>query len=278
MKLEMKSKLFICLAFSVLSAAGQDNLNYLKANAVRISDPKILSDSVYNLLSGYQVIMFGEMHGTNESAQIVNGLTNLYTRKGDSVFVGLEIPPELMSRYTALGTDSSIYQSDFFRSPPYLDGRESFAWANLISVLNKNSKVRVFFFDINSGEDKNSDRDFVMASKIKKQFESRPKWKMITLSGNYHNRISNPASMTSVLKRNFNANVCSLNMDYKEGTCMADFGKGIQKKELGSYPSVFNSTEGYEKYFLLYPKNSTFDFDGFYFTRHITAAKMVSTP
>lgn len=275
----MRNILFILtLSLTFLNASGQDDEAYLKANAIRIDNPEKLNDSVYALLSPFQVIMFGEMHGTNESAPFVSGLTNLFSNKDDSVLVGLEIPPILMTKFISLRTDSSIYQSDFFSNPPFMDGKESFPWANLISALNKNPKVKIFFFDVNAGEDKIYDRDSLMAAKIKMQLSQHPTWKMITLNGNYHNRISNPASMTSVLKRNITANICSLNMEYKEGTCMANFtGEGFKRKALGSYPSVFNSTEGYERYLLLYSSKSNYDYNGIYYTKYITAATMTTS-
>jgi hypothetical protein len=159
-----------------------------------------------------------------------------------------------------------------------MDGKESVPWANLISTLVKNTKVRIFFFDVNAGEDKVYSRDSLMAAKIKAQFQQHPSWKMITLSGNYHNRISNPASMTSVLKRNIPAKICSLNLSYKEGTCKANFaGEGFVKKELGSNPSVYNSTEGFDRYLLLYPANSNYDYNGIYYTKYITAATMTTS-
>ncbi len=183
-----------------LSVSGQQDETYLKVNAIRFDNPEKLNDSVYALLSPFRVIMFGEMHGTNESTPFVSGLANLFTSKGDSILVGLEIPSALMTKFISLHTDSSIYQSDFFSNPPFMDGKESYPWANLISTLNKNPKVKIFFFDVNAGEDKIYNRDSLMAGKIKTQYSQYPDWKMITLGGNYHNRISNPSSMTSVLK------------------------------------------------------------------------------
>lgn len=269
--------LLFTLTLTFLSASGQDNETYLKANAIRFDNAEKLNDSIYSLLSPFQIVMVGEMHGTNESAPFVSGLTNLFTNKGDSVQVGLEIPAEYMTKYLQLHTDSSVYQSEFFSNPPYLDGRESLPWANLIATLNKNPKVKIFFFDTNRDAAIVPFRDSLMAMNIKTQLNQHPTWKLITLSGNYHTSISNPASMTSVLKRNISAKVCSLNMEYKEGTCMASFSGDFKKKELGSYPSVFNSTEGYDKYLLLYSAKSNYDYNGIYYTKYITAAKMVST-
>jgi hypothetical protein len=269
--------LFLTLTLTFLGASGQDNETYLKANAIRFDNPEKLSDSIYTLLSPFQIVMIGEMHGTNESAPFVSGLTNLFTNKGDSVQVGLEINPEFMSKYLQLHTDSSVYQSEFFSNPPYLDGRESLPWANLISTLNKNPKVKIFFFDTNRDKDVVAFRDSLMAMNIKTQFNQHPTWKMITISGNYHTSISNPGSMTSYLKRNITAKICSLNMEYKEGSANANFTHGLEIKQLGSYPSVFNSTEGYDRYLLLYSAKSNYDYNGIYYTKYITAATMTST-
>ena len=256
---------------------GQDEVTYLKANAIRIDNPEKLGDNVYTLLSPFQVIMFGEMHGTNESTPFVNGLVNLFNSKGDSILVGFEIPPVLMSKFLSIQTDSSVYQSEFFSNPPYMDGKESVPWANLISTLNKNQKVKIFFFDVSPDEGQTFGRDSLMAAKIKAQFIQHPTWRIITLSGNYHNRITNTGSMTSILKRNISSKVCSLNMEYKEGTAFANFTHGMEIKQLGSYPSAYNSTEGYDRYILLLSTKSNYDYDGMYYTKTITAATMTTS-
>ena len=270
--------LFLFVTLTFLSASGQNETEYLKAYAVLIDNPEKLSDSVYTLLSPFQVIMFGEMHGTNESAPFVKGLTNLFTSKGDSVLVGLEIPPNLMTKFISQHTDSSVYQSDFFHNPPFLDGKESIPWANLILTLNKNSKVKIFFFDVNANEGKPYDRDSLMSAKIKTQFKQHLTWKMITLSGNFHNRISKEVTMTSFLihdkELNLASKICSLNMEFKEGTCNANFTHGLEIKTLGSYPSVYNSTPEFDKYLILLSIKSNYEYTGFYFTKFITAATM----
>jgi len=277
----MRNLILILLSVFALNANGQDDEAYLKANAVLIDNPYKLNDRIYTLLDPFQIIMFGEMHGTNESAPFVNGLAALMTSKGDSIQVGLEITPALMNKFLLLHTDSSIYQSEFFANPPYLDGRESFAWANLISLLNKNPKVNIFFFD--TGRDKNEEkfRDSLMSENIKKQLLRYPTRRIITLSGNYHNKISNHVSMTSFLIRdkslNLASKICSLNMEYKEGTCMANFQNGFGKKMLGSYPSIYNTTEGYDNYLLLLSPKSNYEYNGFYYIKNITAATMISS-
>ena len=269
--------LILILAFVTSSVNAQHDETYFKTNAIRIVNPENLNNSIYDLLSPYQIIMFGEMHGTNESAPFVKGLVNLFTRNGDSVLVGLEIPSLMMSKFDSLHTDSSIYQSVFFTHFPPVSGKESLPWAALISYLNSMQNVRIFFFDVNDGECNINERDSLMAAKTKSQFEKHPDWKIVTLSGNYHNRISDPSSMTSVLKRNISAKICSLNMEYNEGSVNANFGKGLEIKRLGSYPSFTNSTEGFHRYILLQLPQSNYDYDGFYYTKSITPAKMTTS-
>ena len=95
----MKKIIQLFLFIISFHSAGQDDAAYLKANAIRIDNPEKLNESVYILLSPFQALMVGEMHGTNESAAFVKGLANLFTGKGDSVQVGLEIPAVLMTKF-----------------------------------------------------------------------------------------------------------------------------------------------------------------------------------
>src|ERR1700740_3009831 len=97
----MIQKIFLIfiIGFFFFQSKGQDFQTYLKENAVRIDQPESLSDEIYRLVSDYAIIMVGEMHGTNEPAKFVIGLAELFTKKGDSVQVGIEIPSDQMSKY-----------------------------------------------------------------------------------------------------------------------------------------------------------------------------------
>lgn len=259
------------LLFSTVS--GQEDTNYVKSNAVRIDKPDSLNDAVFQLLNPFQLIIFGEMHGTNESARLIYGMNNLFTSRGDSVQVGLEIPSSQMMNFLMNHTDSSIYQSEFFTMEP-LSGKETTAWAELISKLNKNPRVNIFFFDINQGEGKTYQRDSLMSAKIKSQFNQHPGRKMITLCGNYHNRISDEHNMASFLIRDGQIKICSLNMEYSGGYALANFGKGLEIKQLSSYPNAYNSTLAWDEFLLLVPATSTYPYHGLFFTRGITPATL----
>src|SRR5262249_44547824 len=135
-------------------------------------------------------------------------------------------------------------------------------------------KVEIFFFDINDKEGQAYQRDSLMNVKIKAQFRKHPSWRMITLSGNYHNRISGEQTAAAFLLRDKNLKICTLNMEYSEGAALADFGKGLEVKQLGSYPSVYNSTLPWDRFILLVQEKSGYQYKGFYYTKEITAATL----
>jgi len=216
----MTQKLLFVLTFglSVFSADGQDLSTYIKNNAVRTDKLDSSKNEVYNLLANFKLIMIGEMHGTNEPAKFIIQLAELLTSNNDSVQVGLEIPPDLMNKYISSRSDENIYASNFFADNSK-DGRASFAWAEIISKLNKNSKVSIFFYDKIEGESKtHEDRDSLMYLKIKKEIKLFPNWRTITLSGNIHNMIlpyKNKTKMALYLIKdselNLSKNICTLN-------------------------------------------------------------------
>ncbi len=106
----------LCTIFQMIGNA-QVDASYLQTHAVCFERPEELNTTVYTLLDPYQYILFGEVHGTNESAAFVYGLANLFTNKGDSVLAGLEIPSNQMNRFIREHTDSSIYHSVFLPTP-----------------------------------------------------------------------------------------------------------------------------------------------------------------
>ena len=266
----------LVLCFGLVPTRGQSIETYLHDNAVRVAGPQSLSDSVHALLSPFQMIMIGEMHGSNEPAALVTGLAQLLADKGDSVQVGLEIPAELMPEFLSEGTDSSVLSSRFFSHPPYFDGRQSKAWTDLITTLNGHSRIRLFFFDMNQADGSSAERDSLMYLKIKAQYLARPHWKLLTLSGNWHNRISGDPCMATYLLKDpalgLTGKLCSLNHYYLSGSCRANFGNGLEERQLDRPASAYDTSLGFDQYLLLMKPTSTYPYSGFYYTRHITPA------
>lgn len=267
------------LAIIVFKAHCQDLNSYIKENAIKIEKTDTLDDSVYKLLSDYKFIMVGEMHGTLEPAKFTINLAQLLTHNGDSVQLGLEIPDEKMRRFTSEYSDSSIYLSEFFMNRA-IDGRESYSWVELISALNKNKRVKLFFFDVNKEDYKISDnRD----SKIKKQIQRYPHWKTITLSGNIHNMIkpfrennTMGCYLIADLELNLSDKLCSINHCYNSGTMHNNTGKGLELRKIANINSIYSSSVDYENYLLLHPSSESESYTGIYYTRYVTAAKIIN--
>ncbi|MBL7690713.1 MAG: hypothetical protein JNM41_03905 [Flavipsychrobacter sp.] len=275
----MKYLIQLLLLALASSVSAQNNAAYLKANAIRVGDPYQLNDSIYNLLSPFQAIMVGEMHGTKEPAQFVVGLAKLFADKGDSVSVGLEIPESKMAAFLAAHTDSSLCESEFFKNFSVLDGRQSFAWAGAISHLKNNPRVQLFFFDINENV-KISDRDSLMYVNIRKQAQLHPSWRVITLSGNAHTIAAPEERKTaSYLKQdkelNLSGRLCTIGNYYQQGVCNANFGHGIELRKLGRPINDFDTTFDFERYFLLMSPKTTYPYTAMYYTKNLSPSEMV---
>ncbi len=256
---------------------------FIKENAIKVNQLESLNDTIYNFFSDFKLIMVGEMHGTIEPAKFTIGLAQVLTRNGDSVQLGLEIPAEEMAKFISEHSDSSIYSSEFFMKRA-IDGRENYAWAELISTLNKNKKVKLFFFDINKKDYKVSgNRDSLMYIKIKNQIQKYPNWKIITLSGNIHNMIK-PFRGNNTMgcyiindhELNLSDKLCSINHCYNSGTMYNDVGNGLELRQIQNFNSIYSTSVDYENYLFLYPKTKAENYNGIYFTRYVTAAKIVN--
>lgn len=280
----MTKKLYFILTLGLLvySANGQDFSTYIKNSAIKIDSLDNSKVDVYNLLTNFKLIMIGEMHGTNEPAKFVIQLAELFANNNDSVQVGLEIPADLMTKYILNQTNENIYTSDFFVNNSK-DGRASFAWAEIISKLNKNSKIRIFFYDTIEGESKTyEDRDSLMYLKIKKQIKLFPNWKTITLSGNIHNMIlpykDKPKMALYLTKDNelgISKKICTLNHYYQSGTMLNNIGNGLELREINNSASIYSQSVAYDSYILLFPENHKERYNGIYYTKTVSAAKMV---
>ncbi len=260
---------------------GQDLQTQLKENAVKIERLDKLNKSVFNKLKDFRLIMIGEMHGTNEPVNFLIGLTELFANQEDTVQVGFEIPSELMTAYSRLLTDSSVFQSDFF-SNNSVDGRASIAWANAITRLTKNSRVQIFFYDINKTESRDfQDRDSLMYLKIKQKIIEHPNWRTITLSGNVHNmRLKFRDKPTAAYylcndkDLNLTDKICTLNHYYQSGTMLNNIGNGLELRQVNNNPSVFSETFDFDNYLYLYPTANTYN--GIFFTKTVTASKLTT--
>lgn len=270
----------ILILISSITCFAQDPAEYVRNHAVRFESPGKLNDSVFELLSPFSLIMVGEMHGTNEPAEFVNGLAKMFTAKGDSVQVGMEIPSQFMKKFLSEKTDSSVYKSEFFANPPFLDGRQSVAWANLIISLKNNPMVKLFFFD-KDREEKIDQRDSIMYAKTKAQILKNVRYRTITLTGNAHNNTGNDnGNMGALLMNDYDLNLsdklCSLNLLFVSGSMNINSGNGLEEKNVEYPESVISKAVPWDYYVMMANPAKNYTYTGIFFSRKISISKMVS--
>ena len=283
MKTRMTKGIFFLLTIllPLTNLFGQDFQTHLKENAVKIEHLDKLDTLVYGKLKDFKLIMIGEMHGTNEPAKLLTGLTEMFTMYGDTIQVGFEIPSELMNVDCGQLSDSCVFKSDFFLKR-LQDGRASVAWANALTRLSKNSKVQIFFFDINKTESIDfQDRDSLMYLKIKQKIINHPNRRTITLCGNIHNmrdkyREKPTTAYFLCNDKNLilNKKICTLTHYYQSGTMLNNIGNGLELRQVEDDTSVFSETFDYDNYLYLYPIENIYN--GIFFTKTVTAAKLTS--
>ena len=245
-------------------------------NLVKIDKLDSLNNSIYSILSDYNLIMIGEMHGTNEPVEFLTKLAELFVNNGDIVQVGFEIPADLMQNYLQNQTDSSIYNSEFFKINIF-DGRASIAWANAISTLTKNPKIKLFFYDVDRSK---ANIDSLMYINIKNKLIENPNWRTITISGNVHNKkIPHKEQYTTAYylcndEKLNNYKICSLNHEFQKGTMLNYYENGLELREV-NYGKSPNAPD-YDNYLYLYPESFVYPWNGVFFTKIVTASELVN--
>ncbi len=124
-----------------------------------------------------------------------------------------------------------------------------------------------------------------MYQKIKKRILLHPTWKTITLSGNAHSRLiafddGNPTMGCYLLNDkdldSLSIKILSIVHTYQNGTELSDWGDGLNIHGTEKFNSFFVRAVGYENYVILYPRDSATKYNGFYFTRKVTASTLVN--
>lgn len=259
------------------SLFAQDFVAQIEQQAVPIPRLDSLDVAVYKKLSQYQVIMIGEMHGTEEPSLFLEGLCRLFTQLGDSVQVGFEIPVEEMVGFNPMASDSSILKTRFFQEN--LDyGMATKAIAHAILKVARNTKAEVFFFD-GAGTPKKlaQNRDQNMFEEVKERILKHPNWKTLTVSGNLHNMfqpIGGIKTMASFLVQdqtlNLDKRLCTLNHFYHSGTMLNNQGNGLKLHTVNHGPGPFSAIPGLTQYLFIFPEPR--EHHGIFYTQKVTAS------
>ncbi len=184
------------------------------------------------LLTTGQVLLIGEIHGTQEGPAYVRHIACRALELGLSVSVGLELPQaeqEGIDTYLASAgmpdDQRQVWQLPFW-SKDYQDGRTSQAIFELVEDIRvfkaKGEEVNIILID----EPGSSKRDLLMAKRVIEEAQSEPASFIIVLTGNLHNTIyENSDQMgTHIVKALGRDRVVSLNMSYRGGSAWVDTG------------------------------------------------------
>ena len=269
----MKITLTLLSLLLSVSAFSQGWKEYIAKNALPLSEDLKPDPSLYTHFKNYQLILMGEMHGTQEPAKMVEQLAKLFLLHEDSVSVGLEIPPKEMGAFLKKPSEKTLKTSAFF-SKPNEDGRNGQAWFDLVRYCMNEPRVSVFFYD-NSALDDGVPRDSSMYLEIKKQALAHPKNKILTISGNLHNQLiphNNLKTMGSYLSSDstlFPKNrICSIYHYYAEGTMLNNTGNGLELTTIQFQDSDFTSGPS-PNYFLFFEAVEPASNNCIFFTRKV---------
>ena len=294
----MKLNLKIIIAIIVTTAVGcqQESKGLLEMGAIVVDNPRDITKKAFDRLKGHDAFLLGELHGTNECADLLYGLARIFAENNERVLVGFELPHDQLGAVDTDHSLESIKKSSFF-TDDYQDGRGSIKWAETVSQLMSLDNIDIVFFD-NTSEEWNdsywvSRRDSLMFEKINSAIAKFEPTKLITISGNAHNQLQplwSDATMGHYLDTHPRSylrerNILSLVNVYDGGTAMNNSGNGLEFSDMGQRDSSVFTAFGVDKYIFVYEDKDSvsaytnmsdwqvYGYNGMYFTKTITAAR-----
>lgn len=280
----MKAISFILITFlTPMLVTSQDDISSprtaLKQKAIAIENLRKLSNDVYNEIKDYEIIMIGEMHGTNEPAKFAYGICQLITNNEEQVILALEIPGELLVDMNSPLSSDELKGSDFFQMEN-VDGRNGQAWFDLILESNNNSNIIAETIDNNICSPRDSSM-YLDVLRIKKKY---PNTKIVTLTGNIHNWLKpfrNDMKLGGFLVNDgqyIQSNkIMSINHLYKEGTMMNNTGDGLKLQTIEGKDNLLNQTVNAKMYLSPQIFKRHNQYTHFLFTEKITHSKELKT-
>ena len=266
-----------CFSFLILiisastSFAQYPNKDSVAKYSIPIDNIPEPNNQVYDKVKGYQVILIGEMHGTAEPAQWLEGIAKGLLQHGKQVIIGIEIPAGSMRPFMEKRGKEGISASPFFTAPN-TDGRHSQAWGNLLLAF-ADSKVQFVFFDVNENQQA-LNRDSIMAENISKALKTNPNAVFVGLCGNIHNMVSkyHEANTMACFLKNKGIKLLSLRHFYSSGSLYNNTGNGVGPKTVNESGSPFAQFAIAENYLLIgYPMLDG-QYDGVIYSDKVTAS------
>ena len=275
----LKLLILLLLTQNLISQSESNPVLFLQENAIKIDNLLGLNHNIYSEVCQYDVILVGEMHGTNEPAEFTYGLCELITKNEDKVILALEVPQILIGDLSSNFSINDLYKTRFFEMENR-DGRNGQAWFDLIMRCQNNPKVNLKFIDNNTC----SPRDSSMYVDILEIRKSHPHTKIVTLTGNIHNWLKPFRDELKlggyIIKDTLNFNsekIMSINHLYKDGTMMNNTGNGLELKTIEGKENFFNTSIDSRMYLCprIFVKQN--QYSHFLYTEKVTHSNKIET-
>jgi hypothetical protein len=204
-----------------------------------------------SLLEPGNLLLIGEMHGTEQAPAFVRDAACRGLARGLPVTVGLEVDRAEDEAFQAYlrsdGGDAArqrLLESPFWVRD-FQDGRSSRSMLSLVDFLRDHAagpgEVRLLLID---RPEPGGERDAAMAERVAETAAARPDDVFLVLTGNIHNRLTKGMPWNAELepmgyllaKRLPEARIVSLDMAYPGGTAWVCFGSSpsdCRSQELG---------------------------------------------
>ena len=250
----------------------------LKKSAIPIKSLSKLSNKIYDEIANFEILMIGEMHGTNEPAEFAYGLCELITEHEDNVIMAMEIRSSLMNNLSDEMSISELKELDFFRRKNF-DGRNGVAWLDLVHKSAKNKKIILKFID-NSYP--SSTRDSSMYMEIRNIHNKHPNTKIVTLTGNVHNSFTPVFDKVRIggylLKDSVNFDskkIMSINHVFNEGSMLNNDGTGLKISTFEREDNIYNTTLSHDMFlYKKFPEEQN-EYTHILYTDKVTASGIV---
>jgi hypothetical protein len=250
----------------------------LKKKAIPIESLSKLSNKIYDEIANFEILMIGEMHGTNEPAEFAYGLCELIAKHEGSVIMAMEIRASLMNNLSDEMSISELKELGFFRGKNF-DGRNGEAWLDLVYKSIKNDGIILKFID---NPYPSSPRDSSMYREIRNIHIKNPNTKIVTLTGNVHNsfkplfdkvRIGGYLLKDSV---NFDSKkIMSINHDYSEGDMLNNDGTGLKISTIERKENIYNTTLSHDMFlYRKFPEEQN-EYTHILYTDKVTASEII---
>lgn len=253
----MKNLILVLLITYTSFSFSQSNS---KLDDILKESPKIpLSNiqSIVKMISNYDVVMLGELHGSVEPYFYLNLIINEYAKE-KPLILALELPYYLND--SILNEKFSFKNDSFFIQQK--DARASCNLIDFIENTRKNKNIEIFFFEPYYTRYEISNSDSMMFINLNNKIKETSEKIIFTLSGNYHNKLEptkHSKPMGAYLYSDSLSNVkpsriLSINHTFEKGSFYRKTENGMLIQNIENKNNAFAKYSNIENYLVIFPE------------------------